>query len=119
MQQVGTCWSQESPLCFGRKSWSCQRLLGPRAGNCCAQIANNKLKCKKSKGSGERKIQRSVLQPFLFAMVQGVCVVKEIKRTVVFYLCEKTFKNVVSRHRLAICISEEKLFNIAEICHKL
>lgn len=76
MQQVGTCGSQESPLCFGRKSWSCQRLLGPRAGNCSAQISNNKLKCKKSKGSGERKIQRSVLQPFLFAVVQGVCVVK-------------------------------------------
>lgn len=55
-QHVGTCWSWESPLCSGRKSWSWQRLLGLQVGNRGAQTSNNKLECKKSKGFGERKI---------------------------------------------------------------
>lgn len=66
------------------------------------------MKCKKSKGLEEIKMNRSVLQPFLLTIVLRVSMLKEIKRTVIFYPWEKILKYVVGQHRLVICILERR-----------
>lgn len=55
-----------------------------------------------------REKNTQVLQPFLFATVLGVSMLKEIKRTVIFYPCEKPFKSVICQHKLASCILGKK-----------
>lgn len=90
------------PLWSGRTFWCWQRLYASKLGT--VMFIHQIITEMQQEQGVWRGPNIQVLQPFLFATVLGVSMLKEIKRTVTFKPREKPFKYVICQYKLASCI---------------